>query len=79
MTKTFTPNDLIRYYYQETSEKESKEIQNALICDPNLQEQFKEISGMIKRLDKIKFDPSDKVVKSILDFSKSIDVHTFDK
>lgn len=79
MTKTFTPNELIRYYYKETSEKETREIQNALITDPVLQEQYKEISKIIRQLDEVYYDPSDKVVTAILDYSKNTDVHTFDK
>ena len=79
MIKTFTLNDLIRYYYKETSARETREIQNALICDPFLQEQFKEISKTIRNLDEVQCDPSDKVVNAILDYSKNTGVHTFDK
>jgi hypothetical protein len=79
MTKTFTPNELIRYYYKETSEKENRNIQNALICDPLLQEQYKEISKIIRQLDDVKFNPSDKVIKAILDYSRNADVHSLNK
>jgi hypothetical protein len=79
MTKTFTPNELIRYYYKETSEKENRNIQNALICDPLLQEQYKEISKIIRLLDKVKFDPSDRVIKTILNYSRNTDVHSLNK
>jgi len=79
MTKTFTPNELIRYYYKETSEKENRNIQNALICDPLLQEQYKEISKIIRQLDKVKFDPSDRVIKTILNYSRNTDVHSLNK
>ena len=37
MTQTFTQDDLIRYIYHETTEKETREIDRALICDSELQ------------------------------------------
>lgn len=79
MTKTFTLNDLIRYYYKETSDKESLEIQNALTRDPFLQEQFKEISKTIRKLDDVQAEPSDKVIDAILEYSKKTSMHTFEK
>ena len=79
MTKTFTQNDLIRYYYKETSEKETKEIQNALVCNPSLQEQFKEISLTIRELDNVQLDPSDKSVNAILEYSKSLHLHLLNR
>lgn len=71
MTKTFTHDDLIRYYYKETSRKESIEIEKALLCDSELMEEYKQISAMMKKLEKVKKEPSDKVVANILDYSKS--------
>ena len=51
MTKTFTQNDLIRYIYDETSNAESSEIQQALLCNGSLQEEYKSLSGVISMLD----------------------------
>jgi len=79
MTKTFTQNDLIRYYYKETTEKESSKIQNALICDPVLQDQYKEICRMLKELNKVQLEPSEKSVEAILKFSRSQNLHTLNK
>ena len=53
MTKTFTQNDLIRYIYDETSNEESSEIQQALLCDGSLQEAYKELSGVTSMLDEL--------------------------
>ena len=43
MIKTFTQTDLIRYLYHETTEKERKEIDNALICDSELRALYNEL------------------------------------
>ena len=53
MTKTFTQNDLIRYIYDETSNAESTEIQQALLCDGSLQEEYKSLSGVKSLLDEL--------------------------
>ncbi len=78
MTKTFTPNELIRYYYQEISEEERKKVEKALIVDAELQEQYKELSKVIKKLDNLYREPSDKTIKSILDYSKTFNLHRND-
>jgi len=79
MIKTFTLNDLIRYYYKETSDQESNEIQSALLRDPILQEQYREVSKTIRRLDEVNCEPSDKAINAILDYSKKAGLHTFEK
>ena len=53
MIKTFTQNDLIRYIYDETSNAESTEIQQALLCDGSLQEEYKSLSGVKSMLDEL--------------------------
>ena len=53
MTKTFTQNDLIRYIYDETSNAESTEIQQALFCDGSLQEEYKSLSRVKSLLDEL--------------------------
>ena len=53
MTKTFTQNDLIRYIYDETSNAESTEIQQALLCDGSLQEEYKSLSRAKSLLDEL--------------------------
>ena len=53
MTKTFTQNDLIRYIYNETTQKESVEIQQALLCNDKLHEEHKQLSSMVALLDEL--------------------------
>lgn len=65
MIKTFTQNDLIRYIYDETSNAESSEIQQALLCNGSLQEEYKSLSGVISMLDELlETSPSSSVQSS---------------
>jgi len=74
MTKTFTQNDVVRYIYEETTEAENKEIEQALICDARLQEMYKELDAVKKRLDHSLKQPSDSVIESIMNYSKSLNL-----
>ena len=53
MIKTFTQNDLIRYIYDETSQEESIEIQQALLCDGVLNDEFRSLSTTKSMLDEL--------------------------
>ncbi|MDQ3395622.1 MAG: hypothetical protein M3512_16145 [Bacteroidota bacterium] len=75
MTITFTPDDLVRYLYKETSEKENKEISQALLFDAELLEMFKQLTSIKRELNYIVKTPSDRVVNNILQYSKSLQVH----
>ena len=72
MIRTFTQDDLLRYVYHETSEQETSEIEQALLCDADLQLKFKEMCMVINALDVAKCSPSDRVVDNILNYSKSL-------
>jgi hypothetical protein len=72
MIKTFTQNDLIRFLYHETSEQEEREINKALICDSELQEQYKELIATKNQLDVARLEPSAIVVENILNYSRSL-------
>ena len=72
MIKTFTQNDLIRYIYHETSEEETKEIDKALICDSELQLQFKELLAVKRQMDDSTMQPSATVVANILNYSRGM-------
>jgi len=76
MTKTFTQNDLIRYIYQETNEQEKKDIEEALLFDNDLFEAYREIAEVTEELNRIDLCPSDRVIKKILNRSKSINLHS---
>mgnify|MGYP003574530555 FL=1 len=76
MTKTFTRNDLIRYIYQETTESEKKEIEQELLLDNKLFEEKKNLTEVSMELDRVDLSPSKKSIKKILNFSKSINLHS---
>lgn len=73
MTKTFTKNDLIRYLYRETSEKEETEINKALICDTELLAVYNELCLMKKGIDNATMEPSPASVLNILSYARTIE------
>ena len=72
MTKTFTEHDLIRYLYRETTEKEEKQINNALICDSELLALYNQISALKKNLEGAVLEPSSQTVLSILNYARGV-------
>lgn len=74
MTKTFTHDDVIRYVYNETSVDEKEEIKQAIICDAELQDLYKELMMVKRQLDQSMKSPSDKVTNNILNYSKSLNL-----
>ncbi|MEZ4946839.1 MAG: hypothetical protein R2804_14980 [Cyclobacteriaceae bacterium] len=72
MTQTFTQDDLIRYIYHETTEKETREIDRALICDSELQKQYKELVTTKKQLDTIRMEPSERTINGILNYARGL-------
>ena len=73
MTKTFTPNDVLRYSYKETSPTESVELEQALMVRTKLLDQYLELTSIKEQLDKVRISPSERTVKAILNYSKSHD------
>jgi hypothetical protein len=71
MTKTFTENDLLRYAYGETSKIENVEIENALLCDEELQENYNQLVTTLSELDKCMVQPRLSSVQGILEYSRS--------
>ncbi|MFC0656331.1 hypothetical protein [Mongoliitalea lutea] len=71
MIKPFTPNDLVRYIYQEMSEGETELLVQALHRDELLMEEYLELLSTMQHLDQAMISPSESVVKSILKKAKS--------
>lgn len=65
MIKPFTPNDLIRYIYQELNEVEQDLLVQALHSDESLMQEYVEMLSTLDQLEQIQFSPSEKVVKAI--------------
>lgn len=76
MIKTFTQNDLIRFIYRETSEEETREINKALLCDSELQAQYKELNATHKQLNQAKLEPSAASIQNILNYARGFQEHT---
>ncbi|MDI1321707.1 MAG: hypothetical protein PSV36_03095 [Algoriphagus sp.] len=65
MIKPFTPNDLIRYIYQEMNEVEQDLLVQALHSDESLMQEYVEMLSTLDQLEQIQLSPSEKVVKAI--------------
>lgn len=66
MTKSFTPNDLLRYIYQEMSEGENELVVQALRSEDHLMQDYLDMLSTLDQLNQLILTPSEKVVKSIL-------------
>ena len=75
MIKTFTQNDLMRYLYHETTEKEEREINRALLADNELRELYQSMSAMKREMDKAQLEPSSSTVLNILSYSRNEQHH----
>ncbi|MEO9475445.1 MAG: hypothetical protein ABJG41_07910 [Cyclobacteriaceae bacterium] len=76
MTKTFTENDLVKFLYGELTQQESTVLQEALISNPELQNELSKLKEVMTGLDKERYQPSQRSVDKILAFSKGYEVHS---
>jgi hypothetical protein len=65
----FTPEDLLEYYYHETSPEKTNAIQLALETNWALQQKYKVLCDATTRLDKAIQSPRTKAVNAILDYA----------
>ncbi len=77
--KTFTQDDVVKYIYDSTPENEKSAFENAMICDTQLLDLFYELRSVKKQLDGIQKNPRNHVIKNILDYSKSLNLHSVKK
>lgn len=63
---------MIRFLYQETTDEESQEISNALLCDTDLRTKLQELQQMKQQLDEAALEPSATTVLNILSYSRSV-------
>jgi lysyl-tRNA synthetase class I len=71
MTKTFTPNDVLRYLYKETNPAESKELEEAMHLHSELLDQYVRFAGIKEQLDQVRKFPSERTIQAILEYSDS--------
>ena len=65
MIKSFTPNDLVRYIYQEMPEVEQELLMQALQSDDALMQEYVELLSTVEFLEQVRLQPSEKVVNAI--------------
>lgn len=66
----YTPEDLLRYLYQETSLSETVDIKAALDQDWALNEKFKVLKSSLKILDGAIESPRIEAVLTVLDYAR---------
>lgn len=71
MTKTFTPNDVLRYLYRETNPAENTELEEAMILQSDLLDQYVQLTGIKEQLDQVRKSPSEHTIQAILEYSNS--------
>jgi hypothetical protein len=69
MIQTFTHNDLIRYAYNETTEEENQQIEEALIQEPDMLNYYLNVLDLQVGLTGAKMEPSERSVRHILSYS----------
>ncbi|MBY0425953.1 MAG: hypothetical protein K2Q22_09985 [Cytophagales bacterium] len=71
MTKTFTPDDIIRYVYGETNTEENRLIEHQLAGDTALRHYSRELKGMKNLLIDGLLSPSEKSINNILAYAQA--------
>lgn len=74
MTQTFTPDDLLRYLYEDTTTEEKLEIEKALQSDTNLQQQFEQLQEDMQLLDDLALEPSTGCVNHIMEYASAMNL-----
>ena len=71
MTRNLTPIDVLRYVYNETSEIEDKKMQEELLTNEALSDEFICMSEAKTLLNKCNYSASNQTLQNILNYSKS--------
>lgn len=70
MAQNYTENDLLRYLYQEVSEKEKLEMEAQLLVNVKLQKAFVLLKNGMESLEKLSEEPSLTSVDIIMEYSQ---------
>jgi len=70
MQRSITKNQLIQYIYSESSETDAVRITEALNVDSYLNDTYKELKIAIQRLPRLRKNPANKTLQSILSYSR---------
>ncbi|HMR42288.1 MAG TPA: hypothetical protein PKC40_00575 [Saprospiraceae bacterium] len=69
MKQNFTPNDLLRFLYKETSLSETVALKEAIEENDNLHDEYQALLKAYHTLPKVKFRPTPDAVRNILNYS----------
>lgn len=72
----FTPNDLVRFIYKETSSAEMLMIMDALAEDDTLASCYESLAEGFQQLPRPQLTPSTKTIDSILHYSRQTSFET---
>jgi len=75
MQKLFTHNDIIRFAYNEMNSNEAVEFKAELKDYPELELELEHIQATQKALDRLSEIPNPGIVKSLLAYSASLQIH----
>ena len=70
MQRSITKNQLLQFIYSESSETETVRITEALNVDSYLNDTYKELKTAIQRLPRLRKNPANKTLQSILSYSR---------
>ncbi|MDF2186959.1 hypothetical protein [Paraflavitalea sp. CAU 1676] len=70
MTVLFTPEELIQYLYQETSQEKTAAIEAALQEDWTLREKLEVLKASVSGLDRVVESPRPQVILNILNYAR---------
>jgi hypothetical protein len=70
MQRSITKNQLLQFIYSESSEIDSIRIKEALHVDSYLNDTYKELKTAIQRLPRLRKNPANKTLQTILSYSR---------
>lgn len=70
-----TQEDLVRYLYNETSDKKSEMIKDALESDMNLRDSFEKLLASKKTLEEVNLSPRPESIDKILQYAGQQEKH----
>jgi hypothetical protein len=67
----FTPEDMIRYLYNEMTAEEAQTLKRALEADWSLKEKFEVLNQAISSLDTLHYSPRPKAIDAIMQYAEA--------
>jgi hypothetical protein len=72
MTKTITPDDVLRYIYKETTTEENKAIENQLLLNGSITDFYNQVKDTVKMINDLQIEPPGEIQQNILEYSSSL-------